>query len=235
MTAVDASGAGPTAAARRAEREARREATFVLIVDAGLYAAVAVADATQGWGILDLPSWAWLPLAAPALLLAVLLLLAPLAEVSPGRLRNAGIGLLGLLVLSDVLAVGVLVSALTGTDASKLSAGDLLVHGAAVWLSNIITFGLLFWQLDEGGPAQRAVRGRGEPDFLFPQDTRPGSDWSPRLGDYLYVSLTNAIAVSPTDTMPLTRRAKGMMAVESVVSYVVVILVVARAVNVLGN
>jgi hypothetical protein len=96
-------------------------------------------------------------------------------------------------------------------------------------------FGLLLWQLDEGGPRLRAERGRPDPDFQFPQDAVRWADWIPRLSDYLYVSLTNAIAVSPTDTMPLTRRAKGLMAVESLISYVVVILVVARAVNVLGS
>jgi uncharacterized membrane protein len=80
----------------------------------------------------------------------------------------------------------------------------------------------------------RAERERGDPDFQFPQDAAPQTDWNPRLSDYLYVALTNAVAVSPTDTMPLTRRAKGLMAVESLISYAVVILVVARAVNVLG-
>jgi hypothetical protein len=90
------------------------------------------------------------------------------------------------------------------------------------------------WILDEGRPRVRAERGRPDPDFQFPQDAAGRSDWSPRLSDYLCVSLTNAIAVSPTDTMPLTRRAKGLMAVESLISYAVVILVVSRAVNVLG-
>ena len=127
-----------------------------------------------------------------------------------------------------------LLAALAGSDAGSLSAGELLAHGAVVWLTNIITFGLLFWMLDEGGPRVRAERGRRDPDFQFPQDAIGRSDWSARLSDYLYVSLTNAIAVSPTDTMPLTRRAKGLMAVESLISYAVVILVVSRAVNVLG-
>ena len=124
--------------------------------------------------------------------------------------------------------------ALAGSGAGSLSAGDLLAHGVVVWLSNIITFGLLFWQLDEGGPRLRAERDRRDVDFQFPQDAVQRAGWSPRLSDYLYVSLTNAIAVSPTDTMPLTRRAKGLMAVESLISYAVVILVVARAVNALG-
>ena len=128
-----------------------------------------------------------------------------------------------------------LLAALAGSSSSSLSAGDLLAHGTVVWLTNIITFGLLFWLVDEGGPRERVEHGRLDPDFEFPQDARKRAGWSPRLSDYLYVSLTNAIAVSPTDTMPLTRRAKGLMAVESLISYAVVILVIARAVNVLGT
>ena len=164
----------------------------------------------------------------------VLLLAVPLAEVRPGRVRDAGVALLGLLAAADAVGVGILLGALLGSDAGSLSAGELLAHGAVVWLSNITTFGLLFWMLDEGGPRVRAERGRLDPDFQFPQDVTQRSVWSPRLGDYLYVALTNAIAVSPTDTMPLTRRAKGLMAVESLISYAVAILVIARAVNVLG-
>jgi hypothetical protein len=215
-------------------REARTEAVIVVGIDVALIAGLAVVDKAKGWQIIDMPWWAWLLFAAPAVLLMILLLVVPLAELSPGRVRNAGVSLLGLLAASDALAVAVLLVALAGSSAGSLSAGDLLAHGMVVWLSNIITFGLLFWQLDEGGPRLRAERGRGDPDFGFPQDTVPRSGWSPRLSDYLYVSLTNAIAVSPTDTMPLTRRAKGLMAVESLISYAVVILVIARAVNVLG-
>jgi hypothetical protein len=220
--------------ARLALREARTEAVTVLAVDVALLVGLAAIDQAKGWGILDFPWWAWLLLASPALLLMILLLAVPLAELSPGRVRNAGVALLGLLVAADALAVAVLLAALAGSRAGSLSAGELLTHGAVVWLSNIITFGLLFWLLDEGGPRVRAERGRLDPDFQFPQDAVRRVGWSPRLSDYLYVSLTNAIAVSPTDTMPLTRRAKGLMAVESLISYAVVILVVADAVNALG-
>src|SRR3954468_16038879 len=132
-----------------------------------------------------------------------LLLAVPFAELSPGRVRNLGVTLLGLLAVSDAVGVAVLLAALAGTSASSLSAGDLLAHGIVVWLTNIITFGLLFWQLDEGGPQQRGEKDRSDPDFEFPQDATPRPDWAPRLADYLYVALTNAIAVSPTDTMPL--------------------------------
>ena len=220
---------------RRALHEARTEAVVVLGVDVALLGGLAVVDKAKDWDIVDLPWWAWLVIASPALVLMIMLLVVPLAELSPGRVRNGSVALLGLLVAADVVAVGVLLAALAGSDAASLSAGELLAHGAVVWLTNIITFGLLFWMLDEGGPRVRAERGRLDPDFQFPQDAGRRSDWGPRLSDYLYVSLTNAIAVSPTDTMPLTRRAKGLMAVESLISYAVVILVVARAVNVLGT
>jgi hypothetical protein len=230
----NAHGTELDARARQALREARTEAVIVLAVDVALLAGLALIDKAKGWEIIDLSWWAWLLLASPALLLMVLLLTVPLAELSPGRVRNAGVALLGLLAAADVFGVGVLLAALASSSAGSLSAGELLTHGAVVWLTNIITFGLLFWLLDEGGPRARAERGRPNPDFLFPQDTISGVDWSSRLSDYLYVSLTNAIAVSPTDTMPLTRRAKGLMAVESLISYAVVILVVSRAVNVLG-
>ena len=230
----DAPGAELNARARRALREARTEAVVVLAVDLALLGGLAAVDKARGWAIIDLPWWAWLVFAAPTLLLIVLLLAVPLAELSPGPVRNASVALLGLLVASDAAAVAVLLAALASSSAGSLSAGELLAHGSVVWLTNIITFGLLFWQLDEGGPRVRAERGRRDPDFQFPQDATRRAGFSPRLSDYLYVSLTNAIAVSPTDTMPLTRRAKGLMAVESLISYAVVILVVARAVNVLG-
>jgi hypothetical protein len=229
-----AAGAELNARGHRALHEARTEAVVVLAVEVALLGGLAAVDKAKDWDLIDLHWWAWLLLASPALLLMILLLAVPLAEVSPGRVRNAGIALLGLLVVADAVAVGLLLAALAGSDAASLSAGELLVHGAVVWLTNIITFGLLFWMLDEGGPRIRAERGRLDPDFQFPQDAIRRSNWSSRLSDYLYVSLTNAIAVSPTDTMPLTRRAKGLMAVESLISYAVVILVVSRAVNVLG-
>ena len=216
-------------------REARAEAVVVLAIDVALLAGLAAIDKAKGWHIINLEWWSWLLLASPALLLMILMAAVPLAELSPGRVRNVSVALLGLLVAADVVGVGVLLVALAGHDSGSLSAGELLSHGAVVWLTNIITFGLLFWILDEGGPRLRAERGRPDPDFQFPQDAAGRSDWSPRLSDYLYVSLTNAIAVSPTDTMPLTRRAKGLMAVESLISYAVVILVISRAVNVLGS
>src|SRR5438309_1203707 len=97
-------------------------------------------------------------------------------------------------------------------------------------------FGLAFWELDCGGPVARALAtAPRKPDFQFPQDenaqlAREG--WAPRLWDYFYVSLTNATAFSPTDALPLTRPAKALMAAESTLSAITVLLVAARAVNI---
>ncbi len=116
------------------------------------------------------------------------------------------------------------------------SAGPLLVTGGAIWLTNVIVFGLWYWEFDRGGPVARANATRMYPDFLFVQMTSPHlapPDWEPAFSDYLYLSFTNAAAFSPTDVMPLSRWAKMAMTMQAVISIVTVALVVARAVNIL--
>jgi uncharacterized membrane protein len=113
----------------------------------------------------------------------------------------------------------------------------LLLTGAAIWLTNVIVFSLWYWDLDRGGPVARALATRTNPDFLFAQMQAPElapPDWEPGFVDYLYLSFTNATAFSPTDVLPLSRWAKLMMMLQSVVSLVTVALVIARAVNILG-
>jgi uncharacterized membrane protein len=103
-------------------------------------------------------------------------------------------------------------------------------------MADVIVFGLIFWELEAGGPAARDAQGeRRVVDFRFPQDDAKAAHWAPQVWDYLYVSVTNAIAFSPTDTMPLSLRAKAVMGLESLLSAVTVLLVAARAVNVLGS
>lgn len=112
---------------------------------------------------------------------------------------------------------------------------SLLVDALNIWATNVIAFALWFWNLDRGGPASaHLVKERG-PDFLFPQSTRPElrKGWTPGFIDYFYVSFTNAAAFSPTDTLPLTPRAKMLMLIESAVSLMTLALVAARAVNIL--
>jgi hypothetical protein len=107
-------GAELNARDRQALREARTEAVIVLAIDVALLGGLAALDKAKDWDIIDLPWWAWLLLASPALLLMVMMLAAPLAELSPGRVRNASVALLGLLVAADAVAVGVLLDALAG-------------------------------------------------------------------------------------------------------------------------
>jgi uncharacterized membrane protein len=113
---------------------------------------------------------------------------------------------------------------------------ELITSGALIWLTNVIIFALWYWETDRGGPGVRAAGHDQAPDFLFPQmsdDRIEPRDWRPLFIDYLYVSLTNAAAFSPTDTMPLTPRAKSIMGIQSLVSIVTIGLVVSRAVNIL--
>ena len=114
----------------------------------------------------------------------------------------------------------------------------MLFTGFAIWSADVIVFGLWFWEVDAGGPVARLRTPRPTRDFQFPQDDHPrvaGQDWSPQVWDYLYVSLTNSIAFSPTDAMPLSLRAKALMGFESAISAVTVLLIAARAVNVLES
>ena len=107
-----------------------------------------------------------------------------------------------------------------------------------MWAVNVLLFALWFWQLDGGGPVARPTVAPAARDFLFPQQVEPalgGSGWRPLFLDYLYVSFTNATAFSPTDTMPLTDWAKMLMLVESGGSLLTLLMVAARAVNILGS
>jgi uncharacterized membrane protein len=106
----------------------------------------------------------------------------------------------------------------------------------SVWLTNVIAFGLWYWEFDRGGPVVRAAGTMRHPDLMFPQMASPElapPDWEPQFVDYLYLSFTNATAFSPTDVMPLARWAKLTMLVQSAVSLAIGALVIARAVNIL--
>jgi hypothetical protein len=112
----------------------------------------------------------------------------------------------------------------------------LIGSGIVLWVTNVLLFGVWFWQLDRGGPEARARGDRDKIDFLFVQMTEPAfapDGWEPRLIDYAYTSFTNATAFSPTDTMPLSATAKSLMAVQSLTALATIGLVVARAVNIL--
>ena len=211
-------------------REAAPAALLILLVFAGL----ALVSWSRGWELLGLAWWIWLVLGLPALLLTIDLGLAS-RGLGLVRSRRAALVLLSLLVAGNLVALSILVAGLVTSSTSDLSGGELLLSAFAIYTTDVIVFGLLYWELDGGGPeARRDAPTRVPVDFRFPQDDRP-ERWHPVAWDYLYVSLTNSIAFSPTDTMPLSLRAKASMGLESAISAVTVLLVAARAVNVLGS
>ena len=121
-------------------------------------------------------------------------------------------------------------------NGNEHNGAELLLKGVAIWGTNFVAFGLWFWELDGGGPTARR-QAPGQPaDFQFPQQENPSlaaPGWHPRLFDYVYIAFTNAVAFSPTDAMPLSQRAKLLMLLESAASALTVLLVAARAVNIL--
>lgn len=113
---------------------------------------------------------------------------------------------------------------------------QLLFSGGNIWVSNVIIFSLWYWEFDSGGAGKRASRKPEFPDFMFAQNENPQlapAHWRPHYVDYLYLSLTNASAFSPTDVLPLARWAKLLMALQSVTSLFTVVLIIARAINTL--
>lgn len=149
--------------------------------------------------------------------------------------RLTAIALIGLINVANVVSLVSLVDELL-THATRFSGTELIFSAAGIWLTNVIVFALWYWELDRGGPAARLSAAHRQPDFLFPQMADPHcapSSWAPQFLDYLYVSLTNATAFSPTDTLPLTHWAKMLMGIQSLASLITIALVGARAVNIL--
>ncbi len=182
------------------------------------------------------------PLLVPAVEAAafvVMLVIAARPGPVPARARPLILVLFGILAAANAVAAGrlvVLVLENGKVDGAELTAGRLLVAGLLTLATNVITFGLLYWQFDGGGPAGRFANTLRYPDFQFPQTATPGlaaPDWRPQFVDYLYVAFTNVVAFSPTDTMPLTRRAKFLMALQSVIALGVLVVVLARVINIL--
>lgn len=234
---TERSRATPAPTEREASYEARREAAPAAVIGSIVLLALALASWREGWELVGLPWWSWLVLAVPPLLLYLDLWLGARGG-GFAHTRPAALVLLGLIVFGNLVGLAILVAGLVTATGDDLGGGQLLGTAAAIWAANVVVFGICLWELDDGGPFERARHERTTPDVQFPQDESPRlarRDWRPRVWDYLYVSVTNASAFSPTDVLPLTLRAKLLMGIESVVSLVLVVLVTARAVNVLGT
>ena len=225
---------------REAEREARDEAAPFAIVVAAALVGLALVSLRAGWELFDGAGWwVWLVAAAPYVVLSLMLVTGLDRMQTHERRRTAVQVLLVVVVVFSLGELALLVAALVSSSSAAITGPQLLQSGATLWFANVVAFGLAYWELDCGGPVRRALSERRQvPDFQFPQDENPALArplWAPHLVDYLYLSLTNSIAFSPTDVMPLTRPAKALMAVESAVSVVAVLLIAARAVNILHS
>ena len=150
-------------------------------------------------------------------------------------LHRLMVALLVVMTTGTVLGVAVLAYDILAA-AEGITATILLGRGAAIWVANVIIFSLWYWQIDRGGPAERAAGSSIPPSFAFPENATPElapAGWRPAYPDYLYLAYTNATAFSPTDTLPVRRWAKLAMMVQSTLSLVIAILVLARAINIL--
>jgi uncharacterized membrane protein len=182
------------------------------------------------------------------------LLLIPLIAVNPTHFtrqktwsRRLSVGQVLFLGAANQVALVQLVIELI--HSGKSDGPSLLLAALQVWITNVILYALIYWELDRGGPVVRTTAPRRElphADFRFPQDedhdaieevsarSSAKSDWTPSFIDYLYFSLSNSMAFSPTDSMPLSHRAKALMGLESFAGFVILALVIARAVSLLG-
>ena len=179
------------------------------------------------------PSWL-LPALEGALAIGLLAATPRQLEHEHNVRRRVAVGLVALVSAANVFSLVALTHYLLHHEVSN--GRQLIIAGVLIWLTNFLIFGLWYWEIDRGGPGKRAAGTDDPPDFLFPQmadDQIEPRDWRPKFIDYLYVSLTNATAFSPTDTMPLTQTAKCIMGLQSIVSLVTIGLVVSRAVNIL--
>lgn len=145
--------------------------------------------------------------------------------------RGLQLAAIALVTVANLTSLGLLLEGLLEGD--TLDGRQLVLSALAIWATNVVAFGLWFWELD-GGPLRPLP---DPPNFQFPQQANPRTDpgWRPRFFDYLYVSFTNSTAFSPTDAMPLKRPAKALMMVQAAAALVTVAVLAARAINILGS
>jgi len=180
------------------------------------------------------------------LYVAGLAMVVPMAGVSLGAMKTRWLALeravtllvVAVMIASTLAALAYLVVAMV-TRSSELGGLELLTSSVAAWVANVLMFALLYWQIDRGGPGARASGAGPRPDLYFsaegaPPDALP-PDWRPTFVDYLFLAFSTATAFSATDAMPITARAKMMMMLESSISLVTIVVVAARAINVIGG
>lgn len=183
------------------------------------------------------------------------LLLVPVVAINPVRLsrqtpwsRRASVAGTIVLAVANHIALVQLVYQLV--TAQRTDAGALLLAATQVWITHVIAYALIYWEMDRGGPVVRATAARADlprADFRFPQDedhdtvvevakgSSKNANWTASFVDYAYMSLTNTMAFSPPDVMALTPRAKILVGLQAFAGFVILVLVIARAVSLLGG
>jgi uncharacterized membrane protein len=148
--------------------------------------------------------------------------------------RGFAFGVIGLVTVAVVASVFLLVSSSLG---GRTSAPVLLQDAALLWVINVATFAVWYWEIDGGGPAQRNQEEHHSEDFLFPQmnlDDKAARNWSPGFLDYFFLAFNTSTAFSPTDTAVLSRRAKVLMMAQALASLLILAVLVSRAINALA-
>jgi uncharacterized membrane protein len=177
------------------------------------------------------PNWLLLVIEVVALLPLVVSMLTK-RRFSHFTLRVYALILLGIVTLALAVSITLLIIILP----TYKHATDLLGSAAVLWISNIIVFALWYWEIDGGGPVKRHQSGHQAADFMFPQQADGNhASWAPHFLDYLFLAFTGATALSPADTFPMTRPAKTLMMIEALLSLTIIVLLAARAVNILGG
>jgi len=181
--------------------------------------------------------------ARPLFIVVLAVLMVALIAGDPGRidrqktwLQVLTAVLIGVITFVNAGSSVRLVYAIIKTEHFTDNPDILLVSGAVIWVTNMIAFGLWYWDLDRGGAAARALGTGTAPAFVFPEMSNPElvrDGWYPSFVDYLHLSFSTSMAFSPTDVSAIKPWAKLMMMAEETISLVVGILVVARAVNIL--
>lgn len=210
--------------ARPARPEHRWPATIAIVIAIVIYVLLPPTDEV-------VPRWI-VPVLAASMLVPLLVLNPHHFTKQTTWSRRLSIGIAVLLLAANQIEVVITVMHLVqGTS----SAATILLSALQVWVTDVVAFALIYWELDRSGPFARRMNSDDErPDFRFPQEDSGPTKWESGFFDYVYFSLSNMMAFSPTDVMPLTTRAKAFMAVQAFTGFVLLALVISRAVNILS-
>jgi hypothetical protein len=178
------------------------------------------------------PGPPWLPLAVMAVLMALLTVAIWFGRHDIGR--KIALAAVSIATLAVITSTAYLVARLLTSD---LPAPTMLSGAALIWVANVVTYSVWYWEIDGGGPAMRSRDGHVSTDFLFPQlqigDGTSSHGWAPNFLDYVFVAWNASTAFSPTDTLIMSRRAKVLMMTQSLTSFLTVGVLAARAINTL--